>query len=458
MNPLGAAIAVTSSRGARVLFAAALAMLVAAPIASAQQTSPPDTSMNGYLEAMSDSTDRYFGLSAAPADTAGLDTAIAETKERRRLDLSITPAFDFSRVDGAVVGVGASAGEPARAPGVIGWGKLSGLIERATGPGTTLGGGRYENRLWVAGQAIDLTIRGGRETSPLDRDETGRALPILRASFLGTDWMPYERRDGWSAALAHQHRWWWANAGWRDALERPLATTTTWNVFGRGLEQPLNLRAARGRNRELQAAAGLRGASFGADLSWFGSSHRLGGDFDYRRTRVAAGLDLSLGRAASLVPQIAYGRLTGDAVPQACFFVGGDAASRTLHGDERGGTGFAAAKLELISAGDVLALLHLPHSAAFPLQGAIYGASCAVWGRDPYTGVVAPGRNWPERRAWASEAGVSLLYASPIFFGQGSFLRVVYAWPIRSDGRVARFGVSIAQVFDLLGPQPKSEE
>jgi hypothetical protein len=439
-------------------FAAALAMLVAAPIARAQETSPRDTSMNGYLEAMSDSTDRYFGLSAAPVDTAGLDTAIVEAKERRRLELSITPAFDFSRVDGAVVGAGASVGEAARERGAIGWGKLSGLIERATGPGTMLGGGRYENRLWVAGQPIDLTIRGGRETSLLDRDETGRALPMLRALFLGTDWMPFVRRDGWSAALAHRHGGWWADAGWRDALERPLAATTTWNVFGRGLEQPFNLPAARGRNRELELHAGLRGSSYGADLSWFDSSHRLGSDFEYQRTRAAAGLDLSLGRAASLVPQIAYGRLAGDAAPQACFYVGGDAASRTFHGDERSGTRFAAAKLELISAGDVLAMLHLPHSAAFPLQGTIYGASCAVWGRDPYTGALASGRNWPERRAWASEAGVSLVYASPVFFGEGRFLRVAYAWPIGPDGRVPRAGVSISQAFDLLGPQPKSEE
>ncbi len=446
---------------ARALALAALAaLLLPAPFARAQAPAAPDTALGGFLHTLADSTDRFFGVSAEPADTAGLDSVLAESSPATRPELGFAPSFDFNRVDGSTPGLTLSLSQRASEPGRNGWGKLTGTIARAVGAHTTLGGARYENRLWVAKQPFDLSLWGGRATSTLNRDDQGRLLPMLRALCFGNDWTQYDRSDGFTAALAHEHRVWRASAGWRDLLQSPLQTTATWDLARRDLELISNLPAARGRNRELDFAAGLRWPRLPlrTDVSYQTSSRHLGSDFEYRRYRAAAGLDVSLARVASLVPQFAYGRLTGEAVPQALFYTGGDATMRTLRRDERGGTGFAAAKLDLISARDLLEVLHLPHSQAFPLQGALFAAASAVWGRDPYSGGVVPGVDWPDRQAWASEAGVSLLYASPLFFGEGSFLRVSYAWPIGPDSRTSRWSVGISRALDLLGPEPRGEE
>ncbi len=443
---------------ARTLALAVVLALGAGP-ALAQGTATPDSSLGGFLHSLSDSTDRFFGISAAPADTAGLDTVLAESGGNGRRQVSLAPSFDFNRVDGSTPGLALSLGERPPEPERWGWGKLTGTIARAVGAHTTLGGGRYENRLRLARQRFDLTLWAGRASGTLNRDESERFLPMLRALCFGNDWAQYDRVDGFTAALAHERRAWRARVAWVDELQSPLGTTATWDLAHRDLEPIANLPAARGHAHELGYFAGLRwpGVPLRTDLSYQTSSRRLGSDFEYRRYRAAAGLDLSLGRAASLVPQLAYGRLTGEAVPQAAFYTGGDATLRTLRRDERGGAGFAIAKLELIGARDILETLHLPRSAALPLQGAIFGATSAVWGPNPYGGGT-PGVDWPERRAWASEAGVSLLYASPLFFGEGSFLRVSYAWPLGPDSRISRWSVGISRALDLLGPEPREED
>lgn len=452
--------------------AAALAVLaLAAPLPAQEQEPAPsghaeapaarDTSLGGFFDALSDSTDDYFGLSAAPVDTAGLDTVLYETgRSHPRLDLGFMPSFDFNRVDGSTPGLGGSLRASTQEPGRTGWGKLMGQIARALGSRTTLGAVRYENRVWVARQPFDLALWCGRATSSMNRDESGRFLPALRALCFGNDWGHYYRTDGFTASLAHEHGWWRAGAGWRDALQSPLVTTASWNLARRGLELPWNLAAVSGRARELDYVAAVRWPRLPlrTEVRYQTSSRHLGSDFEYRRYRAAAGLDLSLGRSASLVPQLAYGRLTGDAVPQASFFVGGGSTLRSLHRDERGGTGFAAAKLGLIGTQDLLEVLRIPHPAALPLQGELFTATSAVWGRDPYGRVAASGLDWPDRNAWASEVGASLLYASPLFFGPGSFLHISYAWPIGPDSRVSRWSVGISRALDLLGAEPQSEE
>jgi hypothetical protein len=312
----------------------------------------------------------------------------------------------------------------------------------------------------VARQPFDLALWGGRAISAMNRDEASRTLPMLRALCFGNDWGHYYRTDGFTAALAHEHGWWRAEAGWRDALQSPLATTASWNLARRSLELPWNLGASRGRVRELDYVAAARWPRLPllTEVSYQTSSRRLGSDFEYRRYRAAAGLDLTLGRFASLVPQFAYGRLSGDAVPQASFYTGGHATLRSLHRDERGGTGFATAKLGLISAQELLEVLRVPHSAAFPLQGELFVGTSAVWGPSPYGATAAHGPDWPERRAWASEAGVSVLYASPLFFGRGSFLRISYAWPLGPDSRASRWSVGVTHALDLLGAEPEPQD
>ena len=441
-----------------VLLALALAL---AASAHAQAPAAPDTSLRGYLGQFADSTDRYFGTAAAPPDTAGLDSVLADTaRPHGHLDWAVLPVFRFERVDGPVWGASASLRDAPRLRGHNGWGKLEGDLERAGGSGTLLGGARYNDRLWLGGQPFDLGLWAGRATATLNRDDAGRLLPTLRALVFGDDWSQYLRADGFTAALAHQHAGWRAGVDWSDLLQSPLATTAGWNLAGRALERPANLAAARGRAHELGLSAAVHWphTPLRTEFAYQTSSRRLGSDFEYRRTRVAAGLELPVARVVSLVPQFAWGRVRGDAVPQAAFYLGADATLRSLHRDERAGSGFAIAKLDLVSAGDLLATLHLPHAAAFPIQGALFAATSAVWGPDPYGGPTVAGVDWPDRNAWASEVGASLLYSSPLLFPGGGALRVSYAWPIGPDTRVARWSVSISRALDLLDPEPEPGE
>lgn len=441
----------------RLLFLTALALAVAAPpIALAQAPAVRDTSLGGFLGTFSDSTDRYFGISAAPVDTAGLDTVLADsaTHPRRRLELGFSPTFDFSRVDGPTPGLSGSIGVTAPEPGHTGWGKLRAGISHAYGPRVTLGGVRYANRLWLGRQAFDLSLWGGRKTAHLDRDDDD-PFGKVGAFLIGSDWAQYYRDEGFEGSLAHPHGWWQASAGYRDLLQSPLRTSTTWNLFHRELRRPGNLAATGGRAHELDytAAAHWPGLPLRTEVGYQTSSRRLGSDFEYRRVRAAAGLDLSLWHVASLVPQFAWGRLTGDEVPQAAFYLGGSDMLRSLPRDQFGGTGMAIAKLDLIGAQDLLALLHLPHPAALPLQGALFAASGAMWGRDPYTGTVRPRDNWPERSEWTSEAGVSLLYTTALF----PTLHLSYAWPIGSLAGQGRWSVSFSRPLDLLRAEPEEQ-
>jgi hypothetical protein len=433
-----------------------LLLLAASPV-RAQVPAAPDSTLGGFLGRLSDSTDAYFGLSSAPLDTAGLDTVLTDTatRPRRRLAVGLRPTYDFDRVDGntwgATVtlrdrGVGAEAGADR-----AGFGRLEGALERAVGPRTTLGGARYRNRLRAAGQPFELDLWTGRRTARLDRDDDERALDLVRALVTGDDATQYLRADGFAGSLEHPHGAWRVRVAWRDLLQSPLVTTAGWNLLDRPLTSPGNLAAARGRTREAGYAFSLRWprVPLRTEVEYQTASRRLGSDFEYRRTRAAAALDLSLGRAAALVPQFAYGRLSGDAVPQAAFYLGGSRTMRSLHRDARAGTGLAIAKLELVSAGDALETLRLPHSAAFPLRGALFAATSAVWGRDPFSGDVVRGRDWPDRRDWHGEAGVSLLFRSALFSPEAS-LRTSCAWPIGPGDHGVRWSVSVSRPLDLL--------
>ena len=437
----------------RLLLATALlAALAAAPPAAAQTPAESDTSLGGFLGQFSDSTDRFFGVSAAPVDTAGLDTVLSDSglRPRRRLELGFAPTFDFSRVDGSTPGLSASLGAPAPEPGRTGWGKLRGNVARALGPDVTLGGGRYQDRLVLARQPFDLDLWIGRKTGHLDRDDDD-PLAMVGAFLTGSDWTQYCRNDGFEGSLTHPHGWWRASAGFRDLLQSPLRTTATWNLFNQALERPGNLAAAYGRTHELgyEASAHWPGLPLLTEIAYQTSSRRLGSDFEYRRVRVAAGLDLTLGRFASLVPQFAWGRLTGDEVPQAAFYLGGSHTLRSLSYAATGGTRIAFARLEFMMVRDLLEVAHIPHPSLFPLQAAVFAAAGSVWGRDPYTGQVRPGIDWPRSADWRSEAGGSLMW-QPGIPDPAMFARIDWAKPIGPDAHGSRVSISLGRGLDLV--------
>jgi hypothetical protein len=441
----------------RALVALGLTLALGAPAAAPPpawaQEAPADSSLHQFLEDLSDSTDRYFGLVAAPLDTTGLDSALVVglakpwLAPRTRTRLSYRPVYAFNRVDGTLWGASAAVGNRGER-----W-RLGGDLGYAAGSHRWLGGGELSTGMRRHDIFWRLSVRGGRRTAAMDRDQEERRLATIRALVSGSDRQQYLRRDGFGLALAGDGEAWQAGLEYRDALESPLPPTTRWNLARHALDAPDNLAAIFGRARELSLVARVRwpGLPFWSEVSHQTSDRSLGSDFDYRRTRLALGGEIPFARHISFLPQLAYGRLAGDAVPQASFYLGGSRTLRSLPGAALGGTGLAIARLDVIGADDLLALAHLPHPAMFPLQGGLFMATAAVWGLDPFGGAGTPSAGWPKKNAWLSEAGASLLYR-PGLAADGAYFRLNVAHPLGAGAGESRWSLTYSRALDLLRP------
>jgi len=166
-----------------------MVVVLAACATSVRADAPaaPDSSIHGYLETLSDSTDARFGAVAAPADTAGLDSARVyalahpESERSRRGRLALFPVADFNRVDGPVLGLGVALGTPDRR------GRLKGEWAEATGPNLSLGSATYTKRLARGAALWQLKLYGGRSTPVMDREDQGHALSALAGFVSGAD-------------------------------------------------------------------------------------------------------------------------------------------------------------------------------------------------------------------------------------------------------------------------------
>jgi hypothetical protein len=435
----------------RVLAIVAVALAVAPRPARAQEQAPSDSSLHRFLDTLADSTDRYFGLIAAPLDTTGLDSALTAglarpwRAPRTRVRPRFGPVYAFNRVDGTLWGGSvALRGRDAR------W-RLGGDLGYAAGSDAWLGGGelalgaRRRDTMW------SLRVTGGRRTELMNRDHGERRLASVRALLTGSDRQNYLRRDGVTVTLGANAAGWRAAVEYRDRLESPLAVTTRWNLAHSDLAAGDNLAALPGRAREVAFDGDLRlgGSPFHAQLTHQTSDQAIGSDFDYRRARLAVGGEIVAGGRVSLVPQLVYGRLVGDPVPQAAFFLGGSRTLKSLRADSLGGTAVAIARLEMIGVDDLLALAHIPHPAMVPVQGGLFAATGAVWGVDPFGGPGTAEGGWPDRSAWRSEVGVSLLYR-PGLPDENAYLRMNLAWPVGPHGNRARWSVSYSRALDML--------
>jgi hypothetical protein len=437
-----------------IALALAVGLTIAAPADSAPAApAPADTSLHRFLDTLADSTDRYFGLVAAPTDTAGLDSALSARLERPwggprlRRRLTILPEFEFNRVDGALWGASASLRSPGERFGI------SGDAGYATGPHRWLGGGEILAGIRRRELLARLSVRGGWRTAVMDRDAEGPFFATMLALISGGDRRSYLRREGFSVRLGAGTPAWFGGLEYRDWVEGPLAVTTTWNLRKKPLEMPGNLGASPGRTRSLELEAGARWPvlPLTSQVVHEISSRSLGSDFEFQRLRATLGGEFPVARLFSLLPQLLYGRLSGEPTPQAAFYLGGARTLRSLPGAALGGTGMAVARLDIMGADDVLAWLHVPHPAMFPIQWGLFAATAAVWGPDPYGGPGTPGGNWPGRGAWLSEAGVTLLYRPGIPDEEG-YMRFNYAWPLGPDARTGRFSIAYSRPLDLLRP------
>jgi len=437
------------------LIAALVLLAITAPARAAD--APRDTTLDRFLGAYSDSTDAYFGRTAAPLDSAGLDSALSYGLEnpralarRGQFQFGWGQDLGFNRVDGPVWGARASLGRPRQL------GTLGGRLRYAAGPNLWLGGGTYE-KVWRIRRVFwRVDLLGGRSTDEMDRTrhdqgEGSSGFADLGALIGGQDPRRFLRRDGWEARLSRAANTWSVGASWRDMLESPRAVTTGWNLRHSALLVPDNLPAAFGRAREATFDATVRtpGVPLFGEAIYSVSRRAMGSDFEYRRTRLALGGNFGVGRIAALVPQLAYGRLAGEQVPQAAFYLGGARMLERFDGGELGGSGLAVARIDLLGTQDVLALAHIPHPAAFPLQIGAHAASGAVWGVDPYGGPVRPGVDWPERAGWRSETGASLIY-QPGVPDPTSLLRLDVIWPVGPGSHETRIRIGYTRAMALL--------
>jgi hypothetical protein len=413
-----------------------------------------DTTIEDFLGNLSDSTDEYFGLSSAPVDTTGNDSALAYglanprvERPAHRFGLAVRPDFTFSRVNGPTyageIGIGQRRS----------FGELYGDLGYAVGPNDWLGGGGYRRTGRVGNALAAFTLFGGRETETMNRDIEGFHLASFRALVSGKDYRSYFRREGVRAKFELERETWRVGVGYRDMHESALVTTTTWNLRNRDLIVVDNLAASAGRVREMQFTGTWRvpGAPVTAEFEHVTAGSTIGSDLEYRRTRGAVSGDFGLGQIATFVPQVSYGRLTPVLIPQEAFYLGGSHSLHSLEGEARAGTGLALARVDLIGAQDILALAHIPHPAMMPIQAGLFGGVGAVWGPDPHGGPGATGDWWPERNAWLGEVGASLIYQPGIPDPLNAF-RFNYAVPLGSSRNRTRWSISYMRAIDLVNP------
>jgi len=444
---------------------AGLALVVLAGIARAGDA-PGDSLLHAYVRSMSDSTDRWFGLSAAPTDTAGLDSSLAAGlasgrglagfRQRRGVRFSWSPALGFNRADGAQLG--ALVGLRTPLPG-----EVSARAQYTTGMRDAIGDGAWRGSFRVSPLRSRLALRlaAGRWTEAFDRDHWQPFYSSVRAVAFGNDRNQYLRRDGFAASARLGSDRGYLQLGWRSQRESAMRYTTRWTVFSGGPTLAFVDPARRGRASEvgLEGDATIPGTRFRVNAAYWNSDPRIGSDFLYRRARVTAGGDISLGRHLALVPQATYGLLRGDPLPQEAFFLGGGGSLHTLESAALESMGMAFARIDLVLADDLGPLLHLPLPLWLPLQAGVFAASGAVWDRAPLGRPVSTSAYDDARHNWIREVGGGLSWRPGIPDPQTA-LRFEYARPVgpaKVGGpvqgpaeRSARFTISLQRTLNLL--------
>lgn len=433
-----------------------LLLLVGAVLPAARaraDVAPADTTVEGYVRAMADSTDRWFGLTAQPVDTTGLDSlrtyyeAHPRARPHARNRPSFTPVLSFNRVLGFAPGAGVSFGRP------LELGRIGAAAQWAMGPDLWLGNGEYVKR-WsdaLENNTWSLELHAGRGVPAMDRDDDQAALGMLRAFIAGTDRRHYLRRDGARLGLSHAAPGWSAGLEARDQLESPMATTATWTLTGHDPVVVRNDQAFAARVHEAGAWSVVRlpGLPWRLEAHAWRGGGGLGGDVSYTRLRGSLGGPLALGRHVALLTQLGYGRLTGTALPQEAFYLGGStlysATANSLQG-----TGRALGRAELLLIDPVQSVLGLQQRPTFPLQLGVFAGSAARWGFDPLTGVARLTRHdWAARGDWRSEAGFSVLYR-PGLPDPDSFVRLAVAYPIGPGSHATTITGIYTRALDFL--------
>jgi hypothetical protein len=390
----------------------------AAPPATAPDTTaaPPDTvaALDRFLQGLSDSTDRRYGTVAAPIDKAGLDSSLAAAlagleppRARGRLYRGYGPWFSFDRAEGATWGASAYLG-------VRGYGRLTGQLGYAAGPNEWRGGVDWSRNWGGAGTNPSWATRiaVGRFSESLDTDGRRSLLSTVRALGWGRDALDYYLRDGVRARIERESHALRVGVGFRNQLESPQVTTTTWNLAHDPLLRIENRPATLRRIRELEIESTWRVPRIPLWLEGEAriSDAALGSNSDYQRIRLAAASDVAVTRWATLVGQATWGTVFGENLPQNATYLGGWRTLRSITRGEIAASGRVFGRLELIETPDLLAWVPGTTGALLNLQLAAVVAAGGAFGTEPFTGAAYAGHDWPALHDWKSEAGIGLLY------------------------------------------------
>ena len=417
---------------ALLLVGALLAGATAARAADPKAPAPPDTTIDDFLNGLSRDTDQYFGVTASPLDTTGARQRARFARahpgyyaDAGQWKPSFEPHFRFNRVDGPVYGGGVSVGVRGSSD--------SSPPTSATPRDPTIGSGAGATaRRSAATTRCGRWTWGGRQTGSLDRDRTTLGLASLRAFINGSDRFRYLRQDGADAEIGRETSTLKLTAGFRDELESSIPTSASWSLLG---GKPIvfdNPPITEGRTHEFEFDAiwEVPRTPITAEVLHHTSSRGFGSDFEYRRWLLAGAADIGVGRIFSLVPQVGYGRLLLDAVPQAMFFLGGARSLPTVPYADIGGTGFALGRLDFYLVPD---LFHHAASSASGRAAAtrrgVHRLGRRVGRADPYGGPPRKGDALPDDAAWNSEAGVAFLYQPGIPDPTG-FIRLNLGLPL----------------------------
>jgi len=432
-----------------VLLLALAALIPAAAHARGFHATDPDSAVRDFLRALSDSTTDYFGASAAARDTTGLDSMLAARLAGapgppRRVPKTFVPALRFNRADAVVYELGYMIGTPRSRMG-----EVFGSAAYANGPDEWLWRARFTRSFGDPLVPWRFRAYGENQTEVMDRERSGSTLSSLRALVSGTDRQSYFRAAGYGATLRRDETRWDAEISWRDAVHSPLQTMATWNLVDNDLSIVENLQAAPGRVREvgIGARTDLYLIPAEAEFVYETAGKATGSDYTFRRTRAAVAGNWGMGKFAAFVPQAAYGRLNGDVIPQAMFYLGSSSLVRSRTKDPRSGTGYAAGRLEVIGTQDILSLMHIPHPAMFPTQLGAFIASGAVWGPDAYGSTEREGLDWPNGEHWVSETGVSLIY-QPGLPDPTYMVRIHYIVPLGPNDVEGRWSLTFSKAFE----------
>lgn len=423
------------------VWASALVLTFAcASAALAQQTEDP---LGPFLRGLADSTDVYFGRTAAVFDTTGIDSLIRLKAAGRpdssghgagRIASGFRPVFGFHRATGTVAGAGMTLRFPRRTS-----------LEMTASYGFANEEGRYDFRLtrtlWRPrgrdGGNLDLRLDYARQTVAFAAEHETSFPSLVGAFFTGRDRQSVYERRGASAALAWSTAGTFVSIGLRSARDQSMPRVTRFTLWGDDGSVPAVTPARRGTYREgfARLASDARSwPSFGIDGRYASRSRW--------RARAAATRSLVVSRLEAHL-QVEGGISAFAGPSQDRFELGGPLAVPSLGFGDQAGNRLLLGKFELVHGVDLIRALHIPSLAFMSMHPAIFAQGGSTWiGRDG---------SWhgPPSATWRGAAGIALIHI-PGFPTPTTHVRLQMAWPVGRESGVARFSVALGNWFDVI--------